>query len=118
MSTDEDCIIVRNVAMADDMKYLRNKQKDTDILQEYFLPPETAKDFLLQLQKTVHENNNNLLNISIRFVQQDKRSFLPYATHQHMVAFVLYFNHDFSEISKKNLDATTSALIDAVAERQ
>lgn len=70
---------------------------DTFILQEYFVPKsrffEFVTDSLSVIAKEIqYEEVINLLNITIRFVQQDKDTMLPYATSpEGMYAFVLYY---------------------------
>lgn len=111
MSQKEVCIVSRNQEMYDAMGYLKNKLKDTDILQEYFIPREKMQEFVDGLRKTVRENDANLLNVTIRVVSKDNVSSLPYAK-EDMFAFVLYFNQKFNDKESEILRKTTVDLID------
>ncbi len=111
MSQKEVCNVTRNQEMYSSMGYLKNKLKDTDILQEYFIPHDKMVEFVDGLRKTVQDNGANLLNVTIRIVSKDTVSSLPYAK-EDMFAFVLYFNQRFNELEAKILEKTTTDLID------
>lgn len=107
----ERCIVSRNQEMYDSMGYLRNRLHDTDILQEYFIPMEKMPDFVDGLRKTVKETGANLINVTIRIVQKDTITALPYAKEDRF-AFVLYFNQKLNEKESLVLRKTTADLID------
>ncbi len=113
MSQKEVCLVSRNQEMYDSMGYLKNKLKDTDILQEYFVPQEKMPDFVDGIRNTVKESGANLLNVTIRIVHKDTVTALPYAK-EDMFAFVLYFNQKFNEKESRILQKTTTDLIDLV----
>lgn len=115
MSQPDACLVSRNEEMYDDMAYLKNRLRDTDILQEYFVPYDRMPEFVDGLRDTVQRNGANLLNVTIRTVHQDKVTALPYAR-QDMFAFVLYFNVKFNNKDNEVLRKTTIDLID-VAEK-
>lgn len=115
MSQSKECLVSRNEEMYDDMAYLQNRLRDTDILQEYFVPYDRMPEFVDGLRAVVQSNGANLLNVTIRTVHQDKITALPYAK-QDMFAFVLYFNVKFNEKDNEILRRTTVDLID-VAEK-
>jgi FAD/FMN-containing dehydrogenase len=107
----EACLVSRNEEMADSMGYLRNRLNDTDILQEYFVPPDRMPEFVDGLRSIVRRNSSNLLNVTIRSVQKDTVTALPYAK-QNMFAFVLYFNQELNEKQSRALQKTTVDLVD------
>jgi FAD/FMN-containing dehydrogenase len=111
----EPCLVSRNEEMYDDMAYLKNRLRDTDILQEYFVPYDRMPEFVDGLRATVERNHANLLNVTIRTVHQDTVTAIPYAR-QDMFGFVLYFNVRFNERDNEVLRRTTTDLID-VAEK-
>jgi FAD/FMN-containing dehydrogenase len=111
MSREEGCLVSRNEEMYDSMDYLKNRLKDTDILQEYFIPPEKMADFVDGLRDVVTKNHANLLNVTIRIVHKDTVTALPYAR-QDMFAFVLYFNQKLNDADSRRLQSTTTELID------
>jgi FAD/FMN-containing dehydrogenase len=106
----EPCLVSRNQEMFDSMDYLRNRLKDTDILQEYFIPQDKMPEFVDGLRKIVESNGANLLNVTIRVVHTDKVSALPYAK-QDMFAYVLYFNQGLNQRQSQILRQTTFDLV-------
>jgi len=115
MNQKEVCLVSRNEEMYDDMAYLQNRLRDTDILQEYFVPYYRMPEFVDGLREVVQRNHANLLNVTIRTVHKDTVTALPYAK-QDMFGFVLYFNVKFNDKDNQILQKTTTDLID-VAER-
>jgi FAD/FMN-containing dehydrogenase len=111
LNQKEACIVSRNQEMYDSMGYLKNNLKDTDILQEYFIPHSRMPEFIDGLRETVKKNDANLLNVTIRIVEKDTDTALPYAK-ENMFAFVLYFNQKFNEKDSEKLRKTTVDLID------
>ena len=114
MNQQEACLVSRNEEMYDDMAYLKNRLRDTDILQEYFIPYDHMPEFVDNLRDVVQRNKANLLNVTIRTVHKDQVTALPYAK-QDMFGFVLYFNVGFNNKDNEILRKTTSDLIDAAA---
>ena len=112
MSQNHACLVTRNQEMYDDMAYLNNRLRDTDILQEYFVPYERMSKFVNSLRETVQRNGANLLNVTIRTVHKDNVTALPYAK-EDMFALVLYFNVKFNNRDNQVLEKTTTELIDA-----
>jgi Tol biopolymer transport system component len=99
----------------DQLVYVKNRLRDTDILQEYFIPYDRMPEFVDGLRTSVQQNKANLLNVTIRAVHKDMATALPYAK-EDMFGFVLYFNVRFTDKDNEILRKTTSDLID-VAER-
>jgi len=111
MSHEEGCFVSRNQEMYDSMDYLENRLRDTDILQEYFIPQEKMPQFVDGLRTVVQTNGANLINVTIRIVHKDDITTLNYAK-QDMFAYVLYFNQKFDEHDGQILQKTTTDLID------
>jgi len=111
MNQKEACLVTRNEEMYDDMAYLKNRLRDTDILQEYFVPYDRMPEFVDGLREVVQRNRANLLNVTIRTVHRDTVTALPYAR-EDMFGFVLYFNVRFNDRDNEILKKTTADLID------
>jgi len=111
MSREEGCFVSRNQEMYDSMDYLENRLRDTDILQEYFIPRDKLPQFVDGLRSIVQGNGANLINVTIRIVHKDDITTLNYAK-QDMFAYVLYFNQGFNEREGIILQKTTTGLID------
>jgi FAD/FMN-containing dehydrogenase len=112
-SRREVCVVSRNQETSNNMAFLRNRLRDTDILQEYFVPPEHMEAFVDGLRDIVTANGANLLNVTLRPVKQDPITAMPYAKRD-MFGFVLYFNQKFTEKDSRILQKTTQDLTDLV----
>jgi FAD/FMN-containing dehydrogenase len=91
-------------------RLLKNRLRDTDILQEYFIPYDHMPEFVDRLRDVVLRNKANLLNVTIRTLHKDKVTALPYAKDD-MFGFVLYFNVKFNDQDNEILKQTTTDLI-------
>jgi len=111
MVQKEACLVSRNEEMNDSMAYLRNRLNDTDILQEYFIPPDRMPEFVDGLRSIVTRDGSNLLNVTIRVVHKDTVTALPYAKRD-MFAFVLYFNQELNDTESRILRNATVDLVD------
>lgn len=108
---EQICLSSRNQNMYDPRAYLKTNVPNTDILQEYFLPHDRFVEFIDGLRDIVKENDANLLNATIRIVNKDEISALPYAKGDRF-AVVLYFNQKLNEQDSAILEQTTLDLID------
>lgn len=111
MSAKEVCLVSRNQEMYDAMGYLKNNLRDTDILQEYFVPQEKMPEFVDGLRGIVNKYDANLLNVTIRMLSKDTITALPYAK-EDMFAFVLYTNQKLNERDSGIVKNMTVDLID------
>ncbi len=107
---EELCVASRNQKMNQSMEYLDTTLKDTNILQEYFIPLDETAGFIDGLRTIVKEDNVNLLNVTLRIVTKDTITALPYAKDDRM-AFVLYFNQKLNATDSKRLEQATKDLI-------
>lgn len=111
MKDGEACLVSRNDPMHDSVPYLRNAMKnDTDILQEYFVPRDRLIPFIDGLRQVVRDQDANLLNASIRVVDQED-NFLTYAPAP-SYSVVLYFNQRTDADGNARMAHLTRALID------
>ena len=110
-TTTAACATSRNQEMDDRMEFLQNRRGDTDILQEYFVPRQRFADFVDGLRTVVAKEGANLLNVTIRSIEPDTITALPYAPEESF-ALVLYFNQALNTAASEILERTTRALID------
>jgi len=110
-------VISRNNAMRPPIQFLDYQNaKDTDILQEYFIPLSGASDFIDDLKAIVPTEDINILSITLRHVKADTESFMPYAAKE-SIAFVLYINHGKDSVSVEKVRGWTRKLVDAAIGR-
>jgi FAD/FMN-containing dehydrogenase len=106
-------VISRNNAMRPEVAFLEyQSSKDTDILQEYFVPTDKLVAFMDTHRKILAREKVNLLNETIRYVPRDEDAFLRYARSDSF-AIVLYINHGKSKAALERMARATRALIDA-----
>jgi FAD/FMN-containing dehydrogenase len=87
-----------------------HNRRRTDILHEYFLPPEKLGDFL-QACRDVIPKDAELLNITLRYVDTDALSTLAFAPAPR-VAAVMSFSMPLSAEADAAMRPMTQALID------
>jgi len=85
----------------------------TDILHEYFVPPEKFADFIKACQEVIPASYQQLLNVTVRFVGADKDSVLAYAP-QDRIASVFLFSQEKTERAEADMARMTHALIERV----
>jgi hypothetical protein len=89
----------------------------THILQEYFIPTNHFKEWMIFLQKYFINKlmlNSDLLNITIRFIKKDNITFLKYAK-KDCYAFVFYYRiskdrEGDKELNNIHMDLTDEAI--------
>lgn len=87
----------------------------TDILHEYFVAPERFGDFLAACRATIPQSYQELLNVTLRWVERDDTAMLSYAPSGPRIAAVLLFSQEMSVRAEGDMARMTRALIDAVA---
>jgi FAD/FMN-containing dehydrogenase len=90
----------------------RSEQR-TDILHEYFVPPEQVPAFLRRLRAILPAHHANLLNVTVRDVRRDEDAFLRYAERD-VFGFVMLFSQLRTAQAEKEMEALTRELTDAV----
>ncbi|MFZ0970290.1 MAG: hypothetical protein WAN13_18605, partial [Candidatus Acidiferrales bacterium] len=84
---------------------------DSDILQEYFIPPDKFVPFIDELRAVIERRHVNLLNATVRYIAPNGDSFLNYARRDYF-AVVLYINVKSSLTGQSATGEMTRELID------
>jgi FAD/FMN-containing dehydrogenase len=84
----------------------------TDILHEYFLPAEGLEPFLAAGRTIIPDSRQDLLNVTLRYVAEDRTSVLAYAPAPR-VAAVMLFSQRMTRADDEDMAAMTGRLIDA-----
>ncbi|HEY7434827.1 MAG TPA: FAD-binding protein [Methylomirabilota bacterium] len=84
----------------------------TDILHEYFLPADGLEPFLAACRTVIPASRQDLLNVTLRYVQEDRTSALAYAR-GNRVAAVMLFSQRIAPADEEDMMAMTRRLIDA-----
>lgn len=83
----------------------------SDILHEYFIPPDSVTRFIRECKKIIPQFRVDLLNITIRNVRKDEDAFLRYAPNE-VFAFVMLFNQPTSAAADEAMRVFTQRLVD------
>lgn len=114
----EPAFISRNNLMNADLRYLDyDSKKDTDILEEYFVPVGRLTAFLDDLRRVVAEHRLNLLSATIRYVPRNEESVLSYSRPQASFGVVLYLNVGLGEKPQTEVARWTQELLDSALEK-
>lgn len=90
-----------------------SSQQRTDILHEYFLPPERLFDFLEACRDVIPRSQQELLNITFRYVDADRESVLAFAPTARIAA-VMSFAQELRPGAEADMMRMTEELIDRV----
>jgi len=85
----------------------------TDILHEYFVAPARFAEFVTACQAVIPGSYQQLLNITLRFVNTDHDSVLAYAT-EPRIAAVMLFSQEKTARGESDMARMTQALIERV----
>lgn len=87
-----------------------NGPKRTDILHEYFVSPDRFPEFIQACKDVIPSSYQQLLNVTLRYVDTDHDSVLAYAT-EPRIAAVMLFSQEMSLRGEADMKRMTSALI-------
>ena len=87
----------------------------TDILHEYFVPPARFGAFVAACQDVIPGSFQQLLNITLRYVDADRDSVLAYAP-EPRIAAVMLFSQEKTVRGEADMARMTHALIERVLE--
>ncbi len=103
----------RNSLFNESVEVFANHQPGaSDILHEYFVPLDQLTPFIHKLQELLPHKEIDLLNVTLRHVEQDKDSLLRYAK-EPCFALVMLFHQKHNKQAEAAMQALTQELIDA-----
>jgi FAD/FMN-containing dehydrogenase len=106
-------VFSRNQLINEGVEIFENRTADsTDVLHEYFVPREGATKFVAAAREIVLRTHANLLNVTVRSVNEDRDTFLRYANGP-MFAFVMLYRQQKTADAERQMEAMTQQLIDA-----
>jgi FAD/FMN-containing dehydrogenase len=104
----------RNSLMAEPVINLAQKDlRRTDILHEYFVAPERFGEFLVACRDIIPKSRAEFLNVTLRYVAEDKTPSLAIAPVRRIAA-VMSFSQEVTPEGEIDMMQTTEALIDRV----
>ncbi|UIN51267.1 FAD-binding oxidoreductase [Bacillus safensis] len=110
--SQNDQLITRNNVMRSDSAFLEyENDSDTDVLQEYFVPVDRFRAYIDEMRDFLQQEELNLMNITIRYVQKNEKADLSYAK-QDMFALVLLVNYGFEKEEKAEAERIIRKMTD------
>ena len=92
--------------------YANRSAGGTEVLHEYFLPPERLGAFVGEARRILRRHDVDLINVTLRDVRADRETALPYARRD-VIAAVMLFHLVPTETADATMAAATRELIDA-----
>lgn len=90
-----------------------NDDRRTDILHEYFVPPERFTDFLVVCRDIIPRARAEFINVTLRYIDADAMSRMAYAPTPRISA-VMSFSQEMTAEGETDMAQTTERLIDGV----
>lgn len=104
--------VTRNALLDEPVATLDDRDpRRTDILHEYFVTPEAFPAFVRLCRAVIPESYQELLNITLRWVEADTESWLSYAP-EPRVAAVMLFSQEKTARAEADMARMTRVLID------
>jgi FAD/FMN-containing dehydrogenase len=104
----------RNALMNEPVSNLAGRGRErTDILHEYFVPPERFPDFVRACREVIPRSNQEFLNVTLRYVAADQTSTLSFAPTPRIAA-VMSFSQLRTAEAERGMRRMTEELIDRV----
>lgn len=101
----------RNELLNDHVSLIENKDtSSTDLLHEYFIPERNFNQYINDIKSILKKSKIDLLNITIRGVQQDNNSYLNYAR-ENVFGFVFLFNQKKTDEQETEMKTLTNQLV-------
>lgn len=86
----------------------------TDILHEYFVPPSAFRGFLEVCRQIIPQSYQELLNVTLRWIEADPTAILSFAPNGPRIAAVMLFSQEMSLRAESDMARMTESLIEAV----
>jgi FAD/FMN-containing dehydrogenase len=104
----------RNSLMNEPVSNLHNPYRArTDILHEYFVPPDRFREFLTACREVIPPAKAEFLNVTLRYVAADETAVMAFAP-KPRIAAVMSFSQEMSPEGEVDMIETTERLIDRI----
>lgn len=108
----------RNNVMRSDSEFMEyESQNRTEILQEYFVPVDEFSSYVDDLRNILTNEELNVLNITIRYVDKDEQAMMSYAK-EDMFALVWLINQEKDKQGTKETKRVVQKLIDCTLDHK
>lgn len=113
-------IVSRNNSMRPPLAPLEflqyHSRRDTDIIQEYYVPVESFVPFMDRLRDILRAGKMNVLSSTVRYVRANPTPALAYAPQKDVFAIIQMSNVGLSPEAQEHAGSVTRRLVDAALE--
>jgi FAD/FMN-containing dehydrogenase len=111
----EEKVVWRNREASYDVQELEpsSRQKDTYVLQEYFIPVKNITSFIPKMKAIYDSHDVNVINVSLRHAYPDHETYLAWAAEE-VFAFVIYYKQGTDIESREEVRKWTVEMTDAI----
>jgi FAD/FMN-containing dehydrogenase len=88
-----------------------SRDKETYILQEYFVPMDRLEAFVPKMADVLNRHHVDAINVSIRYARPDPGTLLAWARSE-VFSYVLYYKQGTSDEDRREVGVWTRELID------
>jgi FAD/FMN-containing dehydrogenase len=117
LGAGESRIVSRNNAMRPPLAPLElldyHSKRDTDIIQEYYIPMDGFVPFMDRLREILLRHDANVLSSTVRYVAANGTPVLAYAPERDVFAIIQMSNVPLSREGQAKAEAVTLELVDA-----
>ena len=117
LGAGEARIVSRNNAMRPPLAPLElldyHSKRDTDIIQEYYIPMERFVPFMDRMREILLRHDANVLSSTVRYVAANATPVLAYAPERDVFAIIQMSNVSLSTEGQAKAEAMTRELVDA-----
>ena len=111
----EEKVVWRNREASYDVQELepKSREKDTYVLQEYFIPVKNIRSFIPKMKAIYDKYDVNVINVSLRHAYADEETYLSWAAEE-VFAFVIYYRQGVDSESREEVRQWTLEMTDAI----
>ena len=117
LGADDARIVSRNNSMRPPLAPLElldyRSRKDTDIIQEYYVPVESFVPFIDRFRQILLDGGLNVLSSTVRYVAPNATPALPYAPKKATFAIIQMSNVPLTADGQTRAESVTQQLVDA-----
>lgn len=117
LGAGETRVMSRNNAMRPPLAPLElleyHSPKDTDIIQEYYMPTRHFVPFMDEFRRILQDGRMNVMSATVRYVAPDSSTALAYAPREPVFAIIQMSNVGLDSVSQSHAAKVTQQLVDA-----
>src|SRR5258706_10607203 len=116
---NDEKVVWRNREASYDVAELepKSREKETYVLQEYFIPVNNIKSFIPKMKAIYDRYDVNVINVSLRHAYPDEETYLAWATEE-VFAFVIYYKQRTDKEARETVRKWTVDMTDAILSEQ